>query len=75
MSPYHLGQFLHDQIIFDRGKNIEGFVRLAGTLSTTSFDNKTKSFCLRQLSRTYFIKDEVFLCTPDDFSDQGHSGQ
>ena len=33
MSCYYLGQFLHDQIIFDRGRNIDGFVRQAGALS------------------------------------------
>jgi indolepyruvate ferredoxin oxidoreductase len=59
-SRYYLAQFLHDQIIFDRGRNIDEFVKLAGALSRVDVDDEIKKLCLRQLARTYFIKDEVF---------------
>tara|TARA_B100000925_G_scaffold137550_1_gene103019 strand:+ start:5086 stop:8496 length:3411 start_codon:yes stop_codon:yes gene_type:complete len=57
---FYLAQFLHDQIIYDRGKNIDEFTQLAGKISTTNATKDVKFLALSQLARTYFVKDEVF---------------
>ena len=55
-----LYQYIHDQFIYGRGKNIEDFMQNAGLIANSNFANEHKKLALRILSKTYFIKDEVF---------------
>ena len=55
----YLAQFIHDQMIYDRGKNLEDFIKNAGLISTL-VENSHHQSALQVLAKTYFVKDEVF---------------
>ena len=55
-----IDQYIHDIFIYDRGKNIEDFIKNAGLISLSKLDEENKKIALRVLSKTYFVKDEVF---------------
>jgi indolepyruvate ferredoxin oxidoreductase len=64
INPYHLGQFLHDIILFDRGVNLDQFfidARKLVEFYRHDQDDQLLPMALRTLVKTYFIKDEVFI--------------
>ena len=56
----HLGQYLHDMIIFDRGDKFPDFLSQATKLAAL-YQNDLLIMAVRTLAKTYFIKDEVFI--------------
>lgn len=56
----HLAQYTHDQIIFNRGKSLEEFEGLCDQIKNRYTEN-LHAQTLRVLSKTFFIKDEVFV--------------
>ena len=60
-SAFHLAKFLHDILLYDRGAHLEAYMKEAGSLTGLYKDEKLITRALRTLTKTYFIKDEVFV--------------
>ncbi len=56
----YLARYLHDIYLYDRGTNIEDFIKEARTL-TQLYEEQHWEVALRTLARTYWVKDEVFV--------------
>lgn len=56
----YLGQYVHDLLLFDRGKNLDQFLSEAKSLITVYLE-KDWARALRTLAKTYWIKDEVYV--------------
>ena len=56
----HLGQYVHDLLIFDRGRFLEDFIEQSKKLSSIYRDDLLQ-MAIRTLAKTYFIKDEVYI--------------
>jgi indolepyruvate ferredoxin oxidoreductase len=61
VSKADLAQYLHDLYIFDRCKNISSFLDDVKILVSLYKDPELFKMALRALTKTYFIKDEVFI--------------
>lgn len=65
MKEEHLGRYVHDLIIFDRGLHLDSFIKeagkLAGLYAGLNKSGELLDISVRTLARTYFIKDEVFV--------------
>lgn len=61
ISAFHLAKYLHDILLYDRGANLEDFMKEAGSLFSLYGEDKLLKRALRTLAKTYFIKDEVFV--------------
>ena len=60
IETFHLAQYIHDIIIFDRGIHLDRF--LADALAINNlYKTELQEMALRTLAKTYFIKDEVFI--------------
>ncbi|MCS4505685.1 thiamine pyrophosphate-dependent enzyme [Arhodomonas aquaeolei] len=57
----HLGQYVHDLLVYDRGARLDDFLADAARLPGLYPDAAHQRTALRALARTYFIKDEVFV--------------
>lgn len=60
LDEAHLAQYIHDQIIFDRGAKLDEFISHVKKLSSI-YSEDLLSMAVRTLAKTYFIKDEVFV--------------
>lgn len=60
ISEDHLAQYIHDQIIFDRGAHLDQFINDSKKLSSV-YSEELQAMALRTLAKTYFIKDEVYI--------------
>ncbi|MFX3675619.1 MAG: thiamine pyrophosphate-dependent enzyme [bacterium] len=56
----HLAQYAHDLLIFDRGHKMNDFLELAKQISNR-YEVTHQAQALRTLTKTFFIKDEVFV--------------
>jgi indolepyruvate ferredoxin oxidoreductase len=64
INENHIGQYVHDLIIFDRGVHLNSFIKEAKILSdfyNASSNQEFLNMAIRTLAKTYFIKDEVFI--------------
>ena len=57
----HLMKYLHDQIIYNRGANLEDFISEAGMISVNYSDLRDRKIALSTLAKCFFVKDEVFV--------------
>jgi len=57
----HHMQYVHDQIIYNRGVKLEQFIGDAGMISINYTDLRDKKVALRALAKCFFIKDEAFV--------------
>ncbi|RLA62640.1 MAG: hypothetical protein DRQ88_08310 [Epsilonproteobacteria bacterium] len=57
----HHMQYLHDQIIYNRGVKLEEFIQDAGMISLNYHDEKDRKVALQTLAKCFFIKDETFV--------------
>ncbi|MGD8429582.1 MAG: thiamine pyrophosphate-dependent enzyme, partial [Ectothiorhodospiraceae bacterium] len=57
----HAAQYVHDLMIYDRGAQLDSFLRDASTLAERYTDPEHQRIALRALAKTYFVKDEVFV--------------
>ena len=60
ISSNHLGQYLHDILIYDRGIHLAEYINDCHKISKL-YERKLIPMALRTLTKTYFIKDEVFI--------------
>lgn len=62
LNRQHVAQYVHDLIIFDRGLHIDSYISAIKTLQT-HYQERPADFklALTALTKTYFIKDEVFV--------------
>ena len=59
---HYLAQYLHDIYIYDRGCNVDDFLKQASKVAKLYGNSvEEKMMALRTLARTYWIKDEVFV--------------
>jgi indolepyruvate ferredoxin oxidoreductase len=56
----HLGQYIHDLLVFDQGLKLPGFYENALSLKTL-YSEDDQAIALRVLAKTFWIKDEVFV--------------
>jgi indolepyruvate ferredoxin oxidoreductase len=56
----HLATFLHDQYVYNRGVNIQDFLKEAQKI-TENLEEVLWPLALRTLAKTYWVKDEVFV--------------
>jgi indolepyruvate ferredoxin oxidoreductase len=56
----HLAQYVHDLLVYDQGSSFPQFLEDAHRLRA-SFQGEDLAIALRTLTRTYWIKDEVFV--------------
>lgn len=61
LTKAELAQFIHDLFIFDRGEQISSYKENVKTLISHYKDPELFKMALRTLTKTYFIKDEVFI--------------
>jgi indolepyruvate ferredoxin oxidoreductase len=57
----HLALYLHDLYVYNRGQNVEDFVREAFELKTYFSDEADLARAIRTLAKTYWVKDEIFV--------------
>lgn len=60
LKEEYLAQYIHDLLIFNRGKTMEQFMEFARQISQR-FSNEHQPAALRVLAKTFFIKDEVYV--------------
>ena len=60
IETFHLAQYIHDLIIFDRGIRLDHFLADALIINNL-YRTDLQEMALRTLAKTYFIKDEVFI--------------
>ncbi|OUR97850.1 hypothetical protein A9Q84_06530 [Halobacteriovorax marinus] len=56
----HLATYLHDMYVFDRGMNVQQFLREAQMIKEF-VDDEFQAIALRTIARTYWLKDEIFV--------------
>ncbi len=56
----HLGQYIHDLLIYDQGLNLPGLYEDALNLKKL-YPEEDQAIALRALAKTYWVKDEVFV--------------
>ena len=56
----HLGQYVHDILVFDQGESLSAFYQNAIDLRKL-YSGEALVIALRTLAKTYWIKDEVFV--------------
>ena len=61
VNPKFLARFVHDLIIFDRGEHLAQYLSDAKKLSSLYSETQLQLIALRALTKTYFLKDEVFV--------------
>lgn len=57
----HLAQYIHDQIIYDRGGQLLSFIENCKNIVALYKTIESQKIALRILAKTYFVKDEVFV--------------
>lgn len=57
----HLARYVHDLLIFDRGENLEAFLKDVEKLVSLYKSKELFVIALRTLVKTYFTKDEVYV--------------
>lgn len=57
----HLAQYIHDQIIYDRGEHLDKFMADVKKIAGLYKEVSDQKMALRILAKTYFIKDEVYI--------------
>ena len=57
----YLARYIHDQFIYNRGVNVSDYLAKAAELKEYYQDKANQEMALRVLSKTYFVKDEVFV--------------
>jgi len=61
ISKLYLAQYLHDILVYDRGAQLEEFMRGAGSISVEFETLEEKIIGLRAWAKTFVIKDEVYI--------------
>jgi indolepyruvate ferredoxin oxidoreductase len=54
-------QYIHDQIIYNRGVKLEEFIHEAGMISINYTNESDRKVALRTLAKCFFVKDEAFV--------------
>lgn len=54
-------QYLHDQIIYNRGAKLDEFMSEAGMININFKDVRDRKMALRTLAKCFFVKDEAFV--------------
>lgn len=60
INPLHIKQYVHDLIVFDQGKNLGSYLDNCIALKKL-YAGEELTVALRALTKTYWIKDEVFV--------------
>ncbi len=60
INPKYVAQYVHDLIVFDQGKNLAAFYENVIELAK-NYSGEDLEIALRVLSKSYWIKDEVFV--------------
>lgn len=61
LRPLHLKQYLHDQIVFNKGRNISDFFEKVTLISQKRSDQEELCKWVQLLAKTYWVKDEVYV--------------
>lgn len=61
LNKNYLAKYVHDILIYDRGKHLEEFFLKAKQLKAKFEDRGHLKIALRVLAKTYWIKDEIFV--------------
>lgn len=56
----HLANYIHDIVVYDRDASLDAFIADAEKVATLYSDIALQRIALRALTKTYWIKDEVF---------------
>jgi len=57
----HIGQYVHDLIVFDQGKELHAFCEDVRAIKGLGLTSEELAIAVRSLAKTYWIKDEVFV--------------
>jgi indolepyruvate ferredoxin oxidoreductase len=60
IAPFHLGQYVHDLLVYDQGRNLTEFYQSALEIKK-HYQEAELAVALRTLVRTFWVKDEVFV--------------
>jgi len=61
ISVAHITRYVHDILLYDRGRYLDDYLQNSKQLSNIFSDPEERAIALRTLSKTYWIKDEMFV--------------
>ncbi len=61
LSIEHIARYVHDILVYDRGRHLNEYLNDLQQLSSTFTETDERAIALRALSKTYWVKDEMFV--------------
>lgn len=61
ISKNHICRYVHDILLYDRGRKLSSYMQQLEKINQLFDDTEQRAIALRVLSKTYWIKDEVFV--------------